>query len=84
MEALRASCSEEFQSIRNSQSQQTAPAENFKAEVLAINQKMQGLDSSITQQLRNLSHRINALEARPAGAQSASADGSPDPVGQPP
>eukprot|EP00969_Alexandrium_andersonii_P185159 8180410-Alexandrium_andersonii.AAC.1 len=83
MEALFASCSEEFQSIRNSQTQQAAAAEGLKSEMIALNQKLQNLDYSINQQLQNLSHRISALEARPTGAQSASADGAPNPVGRP-
>eukprot|EP00969_Alexandrium_andersonii_P190800 8428863-Alexandrium_andersonii.AAC.1 len=75
MEALFASCSGEFQSIRSAQTQQAATAEGLRSEILALNQKRQDFDSSITQQLQNLSHRISALEARPTGAQPAPAGG---------
>eukprot|EP00969_Alexandrium_andersonii_P352182 15437100-Alexandrium_andersonii.AAC.1 len=84
MEALFASCSEEFQSIRSSQVQVTSTAEGLKAELLAHGQKLQHLDNSINQQLRILGRRISARETRPSGVQPASAGGDPSPVGAPP
>eukprot|EP00969_Alexandrium_andersonii_P162587 7186688-Alexandrium_andersonii.AAC.1 len=39
---------------------------------------------NLQQLLKTHDSRINALEARPVGAQSASASGSPIPVGSPP
>eukprot|EP00969_Alexandrium_andersonii_P290279 12830810-Alexandrium_andersonii.AAC.1 len=52
--------------------------------MLAVSQKLQGFDFTITQQLNNLGHRISALEARGPGAQSMSTCGSPGTSGQPP
>eukprot|EP00969_Alexandrium_andersonii_P200270 8846466-Alexandrium_andersonii.AAC.1 len=83
MEALFASCSGEFQSIRNSQTQQASTAEGLRSEIRALNQKLLGLESSITQQLQDFGHRISALESRPTGAQPAFAGGAPNPVGSP-
>eukprot|EP00969_Alexandrium_andersonii_P270958 11976169-Alexandrium_andersonii.AAC.1 len=61
MEALLAFCSEEFQSIRSSQTQHTATAENLKAEVLASTQKLQGLD---------VHHHPAAAEPQPSDQRS--------------
>eukprot|EP00969_Alexandrium_andersonii_P239679 10580440-Alexandrium_andersonii.AAC.1 len=72
MEALFASCSEEFQNLQNSQAQEMSIVEGLKSEVLAINQ-----------QLQNLDRRISTLEARPTGVQSVLTDGNPNPVGSP-
>eukprot|EP00969_Alexandrium_andersonii_P215446 9515863-Alexandrium_andersonii.AAC.1 len=83
MEAFFASCSGEFQSIRSAQAQQAATSEGLKSAIAALAQKLHDLDYTITQQLPNFGHRTSALEARPTGAQPASAGGVPNPVGQP-
>eukprot|EP00969_Alexandrium_andersonii_P234285 10343987-Alexandrium_andersonii.AAC.1 len=60
MEALFASCSEEFQDVRRSTSA-------LKAEFLAHDRKLKDLGNTIGQQLSILGQRISALEARPKG-----------------
>eukprot|EP00969_Alexandrium_andersonii_P105807 4667653-Alexandrium_andersonii.AAC.1 len=73
MEALFASCSEEFQAIRNSQQANLQTTENLKMDIINPQRLLKTHDSKIT-----------AFEARPTGAQSASAGGYPNPVGSPP
>eukprot|EP00969_Alexandrium_andersonii_P115076 5088673-Alexandrium_andersonii.AAC.1 len=77
MEALFASCSEEFQNTRSSQAQGTSAVESLDA-------KLKNLDDSSGQQLFIFSQKISALESRPMGAQPASAGGNPSPAGSPP
>eukprot|EP00969_Alexandrium_andersonii_P016263 712240-Alexandrium_andersonii.AAC.1 len=79
MEALFASCSEEFQSMRNSQAQVSATIAGLQAELLADDAKLKGLDNSIGQQMSNFNQRISALESRPTGVQPAFAGGNPNP-----
>eukprot|EP00969_Alexandrium_andersonii_P066734 2942061-Alexandrium_andersonii.AAC.1 len=56
MEALRASCRGEFQTIRDSQQQNAASTESIKGELNAI-----------ALQTRLLEQRTQALESRPLG-----------------
>eukprot|EP00969_Alexandrium_andersonii_P364126 15463465-Alexandrium_andersonii.AAC.1 len=69
MEALFASCSEEFQNVRSSQVQVTSAVEGLKADFLADDLKLKNLDITIGQQLSIFNQRISALEARPTGVQ---------------
>eukprot|EP00969_Alexandrium_andersonii_P100433 4430626-Alexandrium_andersonii.AAC.1 len=66
MEALFASCSEEFQNVWNSRAQVVSTVEGLKSEILAYNQQLR-LGRSINQQLQDLERRISILEARPTG-----------------
>eukprot|EP00969_Alexandrium_andersonii_P157125 6945571-Alexandrium_andersonii.AAC.1 len=77
MEAVNASCSGEFQSIRSAQAQQIASVEGLKGEILALNQRLLDNYGNINQQLEIFKHRISALESRPAGAPPASSGGAP-------
>eukprot|EP00969_Alexandrium_andersonii_P087154 3844552-Alexandrium_andersonii.AAC.1 len=67
MEARFASCADEFQNLRNIQAQQAAAAETLRSEIRALAQKLLDLDSTTTQQLQNIGHRISALESRQTG-----------------
>eukprot|EP00969_Alexandrium_andersonii_P292410 12923898-Alexandrium_andersonii.AAC.1 len=67
MEALFASCSDEFQKLRSAQAQQAAVLEILQSEVSVISQTLQGLDSNISQQFSNINQRISALESRSSG-----------------
>eukprot|EP00969_Alexandrium_andersonii_P196749 8692245-Alexandrium_andersonii.AAC.1 len=69
MEALFASCSAEFQNIRNAQSQAASAVAVVQAELFSHSQRLQNLDYSINQLLQNIGHRISALEHRLGGAQ---------------
>eukprot|EP00969_Alexandrium_andersonii_P364366 15464001-Alexandrium_andersonii.AAC.1 len=84
MEALFASCSEEFQKLQSAQAQQAAVLENLQSEVRNILQKAQGLDSTIPQQFANINQRISALESRSPGAEPASAGVTPNSGGPQP
>eukprot|EP00969_Alexandrium_andersonii_P222959 9847548-Alexandrium_andersonii.AAC.1 len=61
MEALFASCYDEFQNFRSLQIQVTSAVEGLKAELLAYGAKLKHLDNSIGQQLSILNQRISAL-----------------------
>eukprot|EP00969_Alexandrium_andersonii_P206521 9123867-Alexandrium_andersonii.AAC.1 len=84
MEALVASCSEEFQNTGNSQAQSASAMSGFQAELLAHGQQLRNLDHSINQQLQTIIARISAFESRPAGVQPVPTGGIPNPVGSPP
>eukprot|EP00969_Alexandrium_andersonii_P192312 8494666-Alexandrium_andersonii.AAC.1 len=84
MEALFASCSGEFQNIRNAQTQQAAATQGLRTEIRALSQKLLDLDPTITQQLQIINARISALENRPVGVPLAPTGGAPNPVGLPP
>eukprot|EP00969_Alexandrium_andersonii_P363691 15462491-Alexandrium_andersonii.AAC.1 len=73
MEALFASCNEEFQHLRNSREQEVATIEGLKAEIISISGLLNTIDTN-----------INALETEPTGAQSVLTGGTPSPVGSPP
>eukprot|EP00969_Alexandrium_andersonii_P199933 8830662-Alexandrium_andersonii.AAC.1 len=68
MEALFASCSEGFRNLKDPRAQETTIVENLKSEVF-----------NFSQVLRNLDHRISALEARPPGVQSVPMGGPSNP-----
>eukprot|EP00969_Alexandrium_andersonii_P267645 11827883-Alexandrium_andersonii.AAC.1 len=70
MEALFASCSEEFQNLKSIQAQVMSASESLKAEAASLDAKLKSLGNYIGQQLSNMSSRISILESRPTGVQS--------------
>eukprot|EP00969_Alexandrium_andersonii_P207154 9153166-Alexandrium_andersonii.AAC.1 len=72
LEALFASCFEEFKSLQRSQEQAAIVLENLNTEITYIRQELQNHDL-----------RINTFEVKPAGVRSVRAAGAPNPVGSP-